>query len=214
MSYAPASIMCAARDKRKTAHYWGGASSGFASPANLRKLVSAASRFSILAAEKCQHVYPSPRRPVPSLDRPVPRMRKYVGGKMTAIEYHLILAIAFSVSRAILGCAKKLNESREICKRHHSFWPQWLFLDSQVALRATLNVALQAQAQAWSHPKCWVLTVPVQFLLAQPQACFATTQASTAASNVNMRATAARRYEMNRRPGFTPAAIFCFGDGN
>lgn len=214
MSVAPASIMCAARDKRKTAHYWGSASSGFASATNLRKLTSAAYRFSILAAGKCQHVYPSPRRPVPSLGRPVPWVLESVGGKVTVIEYHAILTIAFTVSRSILGLAKKLNEGREICKKHHSFWPLWPCLALLAVSKATLNVALWAQAQAWSHPKYWVLTVPVQFLLAQPQVCFATTQASTLVSKVNMRATAARRYEMNRRPGITPAAIFCFGDGN
>ncbi len=156
------------------------------------------------------HRYPSPDRPAYSPSRPMTVFRRLVGNNAVDIGYQADLAIDRPTDRVNSGATQITTIGVRLCKRHQSSSRQWQYLVWQVALRATQSVALQAQALALLPQKFSALIAQARCLPVQLLACFATTQASTAAVKVDTRAHHGRINSGNRRWGHTPAAVFAF----
>lgn len=162
------------------------------------------------SATNSLHRYPSPNRSAYSPSRPITVFRRYGPDLLHDIGYHAGIAIHRCAVRTNSGATYETTIGLRLCKRHQSSLRQWQYLVWQVALRATQSVASQAQALALLPQKYWALTAQALSLPVLPQACFATTQASTLVSNTP--ALSGRHHPANRRRGPSPAAVSCFGD--
>ena len=201
------------QSKREFAHFWGGQTRGYAEGRECGNFDLVAERTSKRSAAFCQHRYPSPDRSAYFQGRPVVPFRPLIGGNRTVIGYHGVLAIEFGTRTADSGAVLKSKLGRKSCRRLLSSLPPLPCLALPVALKATWNAALRAQAQALSLPRFWALTQPAPCLPVRPLACCATTQASTAVNKTDTRAHAGRVNTGNRRGGRTLAAVLRFGDG-
>ena len=201
------------QSKREVAHFWGVQTRGYAGGRECGNVDLVAERTSKRSAAICQHRYPSPDRSAYFQGRPVVPFRPRVGGKRTAIGYHGDLAIEFGTRSADSGAVLKLKLGRKSCRRLLSSLPPLPCLALPVALKATWNAVLPAQARALSLPKFWGLTRLAPCLPVRPLACFATTQASTAVNKTDNRAHSGRVTNGNRRGGRALAAVLRFGGG-
>ena len=156
--------------------------------------------------------YPSPNRSAYSPSRPITVFRRKLHKMQGDIGYHSKIAMHQGADRTNCGATYKTTIGLRLCKRHQSSLRQWQYLVWQVALRATLSAAWQAQAQALSPQKCLALTALVQCLPVQQPVCCATTQALTAVSKTDNRAHIGRVLNRSRRRGYAPAAVLRFGD--
>ncbi len=205
-------MVCCLRSQRKTAHLWGGTISGYVDSAVSRTLASRVQHATDRAAFRDQHTDPTLSRSASSLGRPDAQLPLSIGGKATVIEYHATVAIDLPVNRANSWPANTYSKGRKLCKRHLSFLPQWQCSASLAVSKVTLSAASLAQRAALWQQKFWAQIQRALRSQALPSACFATMQASTVVSNTNTRVISARLNQMNRRPGITPAAIFCLGE--
>ncbi len=205
--------LSAPQSKREFAHFWGRQSRHCSTAIYSSSVDIAARRSSKRSVASCQHRYPSLCRSALTQGRPVSVFRRLIGKKRIVIGYHSAEAIEFNAVGADSRATLKNKLGRRLCRKNQSSLPQLPYSALPVVLKATLNVASQVQVQAWSHQKCWAQTAPAQSSQVLPLACCATTQASTAAANLNTRAPLARTYQWNRRRSVPAAAVLRFGDG-
>ncbi len=194
--------------KRETAHLLMAAQQFYASAETSAKVFRLAALSSLRAVIFSLNRYPSPDRSAYSPSRPITVFRRNKGNLADDIGYHREIAIDGGAGRTNWGATYKTTIGLRLCKRHQSSLRQWQYLVWQVASKVTQSVALLAQAQVWSQLKFSALTALVQCLQAPLPACFATTQASTAAVKLDNRALPGRINFGNRCWGYTPAAVF------
>lgn len=198
------------QSKRVSADELHSAFVGFAPAADCVNLSSGSVVTNKIAGSTSLHRYPSPDRPAYSPSRPMTVFRRWVRNNAVDIGYQHDLAIDRPTDRVNSGVTQITTIGVRLCKRHQSSLRQWQYLVWQVAWKATQSVALQAQAQALLLQKFLARTAQAPCLQVQPQACFATTQASTAAAKVDNRAHQGCANNRNRHRGLPPVAVFAF----
>jgi len=200
----------AAQSRRETADVLCPCVRCFAAADECSSLNGIASRTNNYDAMNSLHRYPSPGRPAYSPSRPMTVFR--LSGAMRAVDigYQREFSIDRSIRGIISGAATETTIGSRLCKRHQSSLRQWQYLVWQVALKVTQSVALQVQALALLPQKYLAQIAQAQCLPVLPQAFCVTTQASTAAVNVNTRPKAGRYTTMNRHRGLPPVAVFRF----
>lgn len=161
-------------------------------------------------ASNSLHRYPSPDRPAYSPSRPMTVFCLWAGNSAVDIGYQHELAIDRHTDCVNTDATEITTIGVRLCKRHQSSLRQWQYLVWQVALRATQSVALQVPVLALLPQKFSALTAQAQCLLVQLLACFATTQASTAAVKVETPAHHGRINFGSRHRGQPPVAVFAF----
>lgn len=196
--------------KRETAHLLTGTQQFYASAETSAKVSYVAVLSSLRTASISLNRYPSPDRSAYSPSRPMTVFRLNKGNLADDIGYHGEIAIDDRAGRTNWGATYKTTIGLRLCKRHQSSLRQWQYLVWQVASKVTSSAALLVQAQASWLQKCLAQTAQVQCLLAPQLACFATTQASTAAVKLNNCALSGRINFGNRRPGHPRSAVFSF----
>ena len=196
------------QSRRDAAHLMKSAQQCFRDRESWVMWITEAAILTIRFASVSLNRYPSPHRPVCSPSRPITDSCHRATKKWSDIGYHAEIAIDELAVRANSGATEKTTIGLRLCKRHQSSSRQWQYLVWLVALRATLSAALLAQVLDLWQQKFSAQIAQVQCLLVQPQACFATTQASTAVNNNDIRALFGRINFGNRRRGITPAAVF------
>lgn len=213
MPQAHDSYTSAIQSKRETAHFWGGRSRRYARRVSCSNINIAATRSSKRVIADCLQRYPSLDRSALSQGRPIAFFCRSTKDIAIVIGYQGGSAIQSAAVGAHSGATSKQKLGRRLCKRNQSLSQLLLYLALPVVLKATWSVASQARAQVLSHLKCWAQTAQAQSWPVLPQVCCATTQASTAAANLNNRALIARTHQSNRRRGISSAAVLRFGDG-
>ncbi len=207
------SYKVAIQSKRESAHFWGIRSRCYASAISSCNINIAGTCSSKRVSADCLQRYPSLDRPALSQGRPIALFCRSTKDIAVDIGYQPGSAIEFSAVGANSGATSKQKLGRRLCKRNQSSSQLLLYLALPVVLKATWSVASQAQALALSLQKYWVQTAQARSWPVLPLACSATTQASTAAANLNTRAPLARTYQWNRRRSVPAAAVLRFGDG-
>lgn len=154
--------------------------------------------------------YLSLDRPAYSHSRPITEFGLQLSKTTDDIGYHGEIVIHRRAGRANCGVADIKTIGLRLCKRHQSSLRQWQYLVWRVALKATQSGASRAQVQAFWPQIFWARTARGQCLRGLPQACFATTQVSTAAVKIDNRAHHGRAMNGNRRRGHPPRAVFAF----
>ncbi len=181
-----------------------------AQPCAIVRTVDGRSMARLFASSKNR--YPSPDRPACSPSRPITVFRPSLSGIEVDIGYQQDFAMHLRADRFNWEATLTTTIGTRSCKRHQSSLQQWQCSVWPVALKVTRNVALRALAQASSLRKSSEQIAPEQCWQALPQACSATTQASTAVARVDNRAHSGRNTFLNRRRGHAPAAVLRFGD--
>ncbi len=213
MTRSVVQLMLGKQSKREIAYFATRSQQSFSETMTWYNVNNVEGRSSNRSSANSLYRYPSPDRPAYSPSRPITVFRRSVEKKTSDIGYQAGIAIHQGAVRTNCGATYKTTIGVRLCKRHQSSLRQWQYLVWQVASKVTQSVASQAQAQALLPQKYLAQTVQAQCLPVQPQACFATTQASTAAAKLDNRAhDLGRTMNKDRRRGSASAAVLRFGD--
>jgi hypothetical protein len=140
------SVKLPMQSKRESAYLWQGTSGRYANAPMCRTLGVATARSSKRAVVDCQRRYPSPDRSALYKGGPVTFFRRLATNIAIDIGYQPSLAIECIPVGVNFDATSQIKLGRRLCRKNQSSLPQWLCLALPVVLKATWNVALQAQA--------------------------------------------------------------------
>ncbi len=210
MRMMPPSLPVASRLRQKTAHLRTVGCFVFSGWQNCSNVTAGRLRSSLRRPDFFCTRYTFPGWSAFSPSRPATEICRHVRQKRYAIGYHATFAIDCLCGRITGDAHETTRIGSGLCKRHQSSSQQWPYLAWRVVSTMTWNAAWLVQGRGLLPLNCLAQTAQAPWLLAQPQACFATTRASQPAANLDARAFRGRINSGNRQRGSSPLAVFSF----